>query len=162
MIKNTINSRQIYTKYTSWCITSPKSDFYFLFHSPLNTNSALLNFICIWDLLLICWKMWSPQPETCRNRNPHTSEIGKLLPVCLTITNSSSRTDLFTRDRRKNWLLGLSNASDRLKRNKNGDNIRPCRAPLILTLTNILNAYYAMHSCWWLYQYPSRPNPMYR
>ena len=30
-----------------------KSDFYFRFHSPLNTKSALLNFISIWDLVLI-------------------------------------------------------------------------------------------------------------
>jgi len=22
-------------------------------------------------------KMWSPEPENCRNRNPHTSKIGK-------------------------------------------------------------------------------------
>jgi len=28
--------------------------------------------------------MWSPEPENCRNRNPHSSKIGKLLPVCLT------------------------------------------------------------------------------
>jgi len=33
---------------------------YFRFHSPLNTKSVFLNFICIWDLVLICWKMWSP------------------------------------------------------------------------------------------------------
>jgi len=44
--------------------TSLKSDFYFRFHAPLNTKSALLNFICTWDLLLICWKMWWPEPET--------------------------------------------------------------------------------------------------
>jgi len=31
-------------------------------------------------------KMWSAKPENCRNRNPHTSKIGKLLPVCLTNT----------------------------------------------------------------------------
>jgi len=35
--------------------------------------------------------MWSPEPENCQNRNPHTSKIGKLLPVCL--TNSSGRSD---------------------------------------------------------------------
>jgi len=29
--------------------------------------------------------MWSPEPENCLNRNTHISEIGKLLPVCLTI-----------------------------------------------------------------------------
>jgi len=29
-------------------------------------------------------KMWSPEPENCRNWNPHTSKIGKLLLVCLT------------------------------------------------------------------------------
>jgi len=34
--------------------TSLKSDFYFRFHSPLNTKSALPNFICTWDLVLIC------------------------------------------------------------------------------------------------------------
>ena len=56
--------------------TSLKSDFYFGFHSPLNTKSALLNFICTSDLVLICWKMWSPEPENCRNRNPHASKIG--------------------------------------------------------------------------------------
>jgi len=63
--------------------TSLKSDFYFRFQSPLNTKSGLPNFICAWDLLLICWQMWSPEPENCQNRNPHTSKIGKLLPVCL-------------------------------------------------------------------------------
>jgi len=31
----------------------------------LNTKSALLNFICVCDLVLICWKMWSPEPENC-------------------------------------------------------------------------------------------------
>jgi len=25
--------------------------------------------------------MCSPEPENCRNQNPHTSKIGKLLPV---------------------------------------------------------------------------------
>ena len=34
--------------------TSLKSDFYFRFHSPFNGQSALLNFICTWDLVLIC------------------------------------------------------------------------------------------------------------
>jgi len=34
--------------------TSLKSDFYFQFHSPLNTKSALPNIICTWDLVLIC------------------------------------------------------------------------------------------------------------
>ena len=66
--------------------TSLKSDFYFWLHSPLNKKSALLNFICIWDLVLICWKMWWPEPESCWNPNPHT--IGKLLPVCLTNNRS--------------------------------------------------------------------------
>jgi len=28
--------------------------------------------------------MWSPEHENCRNLNPHTSKIGKLLPVCAT------------------------------------------------------------------------------
>ena len=64
--------------------TSLKSDFYFRFHSPLNTKSALLNFICTWDLVLICLKMCSPEPENCWNRNLHTSKISKLLLVCLT------------------------------------------------------------------------------
>jgi len=63
--------------------TSLKCDFYFRFHSPLNTKSALLNFIRVCDLVLICWKMWSPEPEKCQNRNPHTSKIGELLPVCV-------------------------------------------------------------------------------
>ena len=65
--------------------TSLKSDFYFRFHSPLNIKSALLSFICIWDMVLICWKMWWPEPENCRNPNPHIPKIGKLLPVCLTM-----------------------------------------------------------------------------
>jgi len=34
--------------------TSLKSYFYFQFHSPLNGKSALLNFICTWDFVLIC------------------------------------------------------------------------------------------------------------
>ena len=50
-----------------------------------------LNFICAWDSVLICWKMWSSEPENCRNRNPHTSKIGKLLPVCM--TNNRLRCD---------------------------------------------------------------------
>jgi len=33
--------------------TSLKSSFYFRFHSPSNTKSALPNFICTWDLVLI-------------------------------------------------------------------------------------------------------------
>jgi len=61
-----------------------KSNFYFRFHSPLNTKSVLLNFICTRHMVLICWKMWSSEPKNCRNRNLHTSKIGKLLPVCLT------------------------------------------------------------------------------
>ena len=40
--------------------TSLKSYFYFRFHSPLNTKSALPNFSCTWNLVLIRWKMWSP------------------------------------------------------------------------------------------------------
>jgi len=71
--------------------TSLESNFYFRFHSPLNTKSALRNFICTSDLVLICWKMWSPEPEYCQNRNPHFSKIGKLLPVCL--ANNSRRSD---------------------------------------------------------------------
>jgi len=31
------------------------------------------------------------EPENCRNRNPHTTKIGKLLPVCL--TNNRRRSD---------------------------------------------------------------------
>jgi len=46
--------------------TSLKSDFYFRFQVPLNTKSALLNFICTWDLLLIYWNMWWPEPETAK------------------------------------------------------------------------------------------------
>ena len=69
--------------------TSLKSDFYFRFHSPLNTNSALLNFICTWDLVLISSQMWSWEPENCQNRNP--PKIGKLLPVC--VTNNRRRND---------------------------------------------------------------------
>jgi len=37
---------------TGFC-TSLKSGFYFRFHSPSNTKSALPNFICTWDLVLI-------------------------------------------------------------------------------------------------------------
>ena len=57
--------------------TSLKSNFYFRFHSPFNTKSALPNFMCrpTWDLVLICWKMCSSEPENCRNRNTHTSKI---------------------------------------------------------------------------------------
>jgi len=74
--------------------TSLKSDVYFRFHSPLNAKSALLNFNCTWDLVLICWKMWSPEPENCQNLNPHTSKIVKLLPVCL--TNNRCRSNLIS------------------------------------------------------------------
>ena len=74
--------------------TSLKSDFYFRFHSPLSTKSALLNFICTLDLVLICWQMWSPEPDNCRNWNMHTSKIGKLLLVCL--TNNRPRSDLIS------------------------------------------------------------------
>jgi len=81
--------------------TSLKSDVYFRFHSPLNTNPALLNFICTWDLVLICWKMWSPEPEKCRNLNPHTSKIVKLLPVCL--TNNRCRSNHIS-ERMQNFL----------------------------------------------------------
>jgi len=68
--------------------------------------------------------MWSPEPENCGNRNPHTSKIGKLLPVFLTNNRrgnddisvphaifganryycgrNRSRTDLFT-DTQTDW-----------------------------------------------------------
>ena len=36
-------------------------------------------------------KIWSPEPENCRKRNPHTSKIGKVLPVCL--RNNSHRSE---------------------------------------------------------------------
>jgi len=36
-------------------------------------------------------KMWSPEPEKCWFRTPHTSKICKLLPVCL--TNNRRRSD---------------------------------------------------------------------
>jgi len=65
--------------------------FLFLVSFTLNTKLALPNFICIWNLVLICWKTWSPEPEKCRNRNPHIFKIGKLLLVCL--TNNSRRSD---------------------------------------------------------------------
>ena len=71
--------------------TSLKSDFYFWFHSPLNTKSALPNFICTWDLVLISSQMWSPEPENCQNRDTHISKIGKQLPVCP--TNNRRRSD---------------------------------------------------------------------
>jgi len=58
--------------------------FLFRFNSPLNTKSALLNFIFVWHLVLICWKLWLPEAENYRSQNPHTSKVGKLLPVCLT------------------------------------------------------------------------------
>ena len=41
-----------------------KSDFYFRFHSSLNSKSALPSFICTWNLVLICWQMWSPDLKT--------------------------------------------------------------------------------------------------
>jgi len=66
-----------------------KPDFYFRFHWPLHTKSALLNFICMWDLVLTCWKMWWPEPESCRNPIPYTPKIGKLLPVRLTKKQAS-------------------------------------------------------------------------
>jgi len=68
---------------TGFC-TSLKSGFYFRFDSPSNTKSALTNFICTSYLMLICWKIYSPEPENCRNQNAHNSKIGKLLPVCVT------------------------------------------------------------------------------
>jgi len=49
-------------------------------------------------------KMWSPEPENYRNRNLHTSKIGKLLPVCL--TNNRRRKDRISEQRtkfRENW-----------------------------------------------------------
>jgi len=67
---------------TGFC-TSLKCGFYFRFHLPSTTKSALPNFICTWELMLICWKMCSPEPKNCRNQNPHTSKIGKLLLVCV-------------------------------------------------------------------------------
>ena len=77
-------SQTIAVEATTFLSHMQNFDFYFRFHSPLNTKSALLSFICLCNLVLICWKMWSPEPENCQNRNPHTSKIGKLLPVCLT------------------------------------------------------------------------------
>jgi len=40
--------------------------------------------------------MWLPEPENCRNRNPHTSEIGKLVPVCITNKNETIGVDATT------------------------------------------------------------------
>jgi len=74
--------------------TSLKSDFYFRFHSPLNTKSALLNFIPTRDLVLMCWKMWSTEPENYRNRNPHTCKIGKLRPFVSQTTGVDATTFL--------------------------------------------------------------------
>ena len=37
-------------------LTSLKSYFYFRFHSPLNGKWALLNVICTWDMVRICWR----------------------------------------------------------------------------------------------------------
>jgi len=55
---------------TGFC-TSLKSGFYFRFHSTSNTKSALPNFICTWDLMLICWKMCSPEPENPKSESAH-------------------------------------------------------------------------------------------
>jgi len=69
------NGEELWTQYlneTKYGIcTSLKSDFYFRFHSQLNTKLALLNLICTWHLVL----------KTSKIRKPH---ISKLLPVCLT------------------------------------------------------------------------------
>ena len=84
--------KELWTQYLietkSEIFTSLKSIFYFWFHSPLNTKSALLNFIITWDLVLICWKCGQQSLKTAEIgiHNPHTSKIGKLLPVCLTNT----------------------------------------------------------------------------
>jgi len=55
--------------------TSLKADFYFQFHSPLNTNwhSALVNFTRTWDLVLICWKSG--------HQSLKTAEIGIHTPL---------------------------------------------------------------------------------
>jgi len=83
---------------------SLKSNFYFEFHSLLNTKLALLHSICTCDLVMICWKMWSAKPENCRNRNLHTSKIVKLFPVYL--TNNRRRSDHISEPHAKfgeNW-----------------------------------------------------------
>jgi len=70
---------------------SLKSGFYFRFHSPSKTKSALPNFINTRNLVLICWKVCSPEPENCRNQNPHTSKISKLLRRCDDIPESLAK-----------------------------------------------------------------------
>ena len=54
--------------------TSLKSDFYFRFHSPLNTESALLNFIYTWDYW--CWSI-----EKCAHQSMKTAEMGIRTPL---------------------------------------------------------------------------------
>ena len=83
LFKLIFSSIAVQTPSAKTSLTFLKSNFYFRFHSPLNGKSVLLNFTSTWHLVLICWKMWSSKPENCRNQIPHTSKIGKLLPVCL-------------------------------------------------------------------------------
>jgi len=75
------------------CAMGPDGDFWRLFWvlhlqraacSTFQTCILNSNFNCTWDLMLICWKIWSSEHEYCRSQNPHTSKISRLLPVCLT------------------------------------------------------------------------------
>jgi len=68
-----------------------KTRFLFPVSFNIEYKVGIAEFYLYMDLVLICWKMWSTEPENCRNRNPHTSKIGKLLPVCL--TNNRRRRD---------------------------------------------------------------------
>jgi len=60
---------------TTGICTSLKSDFYFRFQSPWSTESALLNFICTWDLVLTRRK--------CDNKSLNTAEIRIRTPLKL-------------------------------------------------------------------------------
>ena len=70
---NCVRNRPYLIETKSEICTSLRSDFYFWFHSPLNTKSALLNFIFTWDLVLICCK--------CGQQSLKTAEMGIRAPL---------------------------------------------------------------------------------
>jgi len=61
-----------------------KIRFLFLVSFTIEYKVSIVEFYLYMGFGADLLKMWSPEPEHCWNRNPHTYKIGKLLPVCLT------------------------------------------------------------------------------
>ena len=83
-----------------------KIRFLFLLSFTIEHKLSIAEFYLHMGFCADVLKMWSPESVNCGNRNPHTSKIGKLLPVCL--TNNDRRNDHISDQHAKfgeNWEL---------------------------------------------------------